>query len=281
VKVSYSDYRGYLNCPRQFKLRKDKVEPPAKPSKYFALYGILIESFFRLYTNKYSKEGAVLTDDQIRNILSGFWSHILKENYVDWHEPWVKLTSNDIYERAYEDVKKNLAAFDFWKSSRSEVSYNVLLKKSQDNLSCRMDFVRDVPEGTEIIDGKGTDKIDTNVDVEQLYFYALVHLLSNKKLPTKLGFLYYRYQLLKYLDFDMSTIINFKDKLSITKTAMKEDKEFLPKVGLSKQCKWCEYRFTCNAFTSKKEANAEKRGHIIPIEPTGSVVEFGPGGHSA
>ena len=115
--------------------------------------------------------------------------------------------------------------------------------------------------------------MDKNVDVEQLFFYALVYMLKNRKLPDKIGFLYYRYQLIKYVDFDLKSILDFKDKLVIVKRSIREAKVFEPKVGLSKQCRWCDYRYSCDAYAAKKDANAEKRS-VIHKESTGGLLDL-------
>ena len=273
MRLSYSQYRTFIQCPRLYHYQATKVVPPAKPSSYFALYGILIEAFFKKYTNVYTKQGVVLSNDKIRNILSSLWEYIIEKNYVDWSDPWVNETADQIFENVYNDTLMNMDTFSFWKEAQSEVSFEILLKKSQDVLSCRMDFIWRKQDGTvEILDGKGTNKMDKNVDIEQLLFYALMYLLRNKRIPDKIGFLYYKYHLIKYVDFDMDSVMQFKDKLALVKRAIKKTTEFKPKVGLSKHCKWCAHRFGCDAYNAKKDANAEKKKSVITKEYSGSII---------
>jgi CRISPR/Cas system-associated exonuclease Cas4 (RecB family) len=251
------------------------VPPPERQSSYFALYGMLIEAFFKKYTNIFTKQGIDLTDEEVKKTMKGIWAYILEKNYVDWTEPWVRQSSEDIFQKAYEDALLNMKKFDFWANSRAEVSYEILLKKSDDLLTCRLDFIVNNPDGTiEVIDGKGTDKIDKNVDIEQLFYYALMYLLKNKRLPDKLGFLYYRYQLIRYIEFDMDSIMAFKDKLAIVKRTIKDSTEFEPKVALSKHCRWCAYRFQCDAYNAKKDENAAKRRGGVDIEYTGTIMDL-------
>jgi CRISPR/Cas system-associated exonuclease Cas4 (RecB family) len=274
MRLSYSQYRTYIQCPRLYHYQATHVPPPVKSSAYFSLYGRLIEAFFKKYTNQYTKQKTGLSNEDIRSILKNMWDHLLNTSYVCWDDPWVKESSDQIFESVYSDVLLNIAKFDLWVRSKSEVSYEIFLKKSRDVITCRLDFIWPKSDGTvEIIDGKGTNKMDKNVDVEQLFFYALVYMLKNRKLPDKIGFLYYRYQLIKYVDFDLQTILDFKDKLVIVKRSIKETKVFEPKVGLSKQCKWCDYRFTCDAYAAKKDANAEKRS-IIKTPGTGGLLDL-------
>lgn len=275
MKLSYSEYRTYLSCPRLYDNEQRKVEPAEKSSAYFKLYGLLIEQFFKKYTNEIVRKDITVTDQEIRNILSMQWQKILKDNYVDWGDPWVKFSSEQIFESVYEDVNKNLKAFDFWKDMKAEVTLDIMLKKSGDHLTGRLDFIRQNKDTVEILDGKGTEKMDTNVDVDQLYFYSLLYLLRYGRLPDKVGFLFYRYQLIKYIDVDKDIITGFRDKLSIVKTAVKNDAVFAPKVGLSKQCKWCVYKYKCDAFIQKKNANAEKRAARKPdLVASGNIVEI-------
>lgn len=274
MKLSYSEYRTYLNCPRLYDNEQRKVEPCEKASAYFKLYGLLIEQFFRKYTNEIVRKNISISNDEIKSVLTMQWNKILRDNYVDWHDPWVKLTSEQIFNTVYEDVLKNIKAFDFWKEMQAEVSLDILLKNG-DHITGRIDFIRQNKDTVEILDGKGTDKIETNVDVEQLYFYALLYLLRHKKLPDKIGFLFYRYQLVKYVDLSKDIIIGFKDKLSVVKNAVKNDKVFDPKVALSKHCRWCVYKYNCNAFVTKKNANAEKRAaRKTDIVATDNLVEI-------
>jgi len=260
MKISYTEYRRYLDCPRLYKMKRDKVEPPEKESRYFALYGLLVEKFFERYTNRICKSGRILKDEEVRYLLGEMWKIILDENYIIWTDPWVKNSSEDIFEMALQDVLENMRKFTFWEHTKSEVPYRINLKKSGDIITCRMDFVHTPPDGAaEIIDGKGKMKIDKDADIEQLYFYALVYLLKNGKLPGKVGFLYYRFKLIKYIDFDAETIMSFRDKLATVKHLIKKDTEFSPKVMLSKHCKWCPYKYDCDAFQQKRQANADKR----------------------
>ena len=275
MRLSYSQYRTFLQCPRLYHYQATKVPPPVKPSSYFALYGILIEAFFKKYTNVYTKQGVTLSNDQIREILKSLWGYVLEKNYVDWSDPWVNETADQILENVYNDVLLNMNTFFFWKEAQSEVSFEVLLKKSQDVLSCRMDFIWRKPDGTvEILDGKGTNKLDKNVDIEQLLFYALMYLLRNKRVPDKLGFLYYKYHLIKYIDFNMDTVMAFKDKLALVKRAISKTEVFEPVVGLSKHCKWCAYRFGCDAYNDKKDANAQKKQSLITQTDAGGIIKI-------
>ena len=79
-------------------------------------------------------------------------------------------------------------------------------------------------------------------------------------MPDQLGILYWRFRQIEYYDFNYDTIIKFKNKLALVKNAIKADTKFEAKIGLSKQCKWCDFRYQCEEFTQKKEANKEKRG---------------------
>ncbi|MBD3261264.1 MAG: Dna2/Cas4 domain-containing protein [Candidatus Altiarchaeales archaeon] len=274
MRLSYSNYRTYLNCPRLYYNQVNKVPSDVKDSEYHSLYGRLIESFFEKHVNCYSKRDELIPESQIREIMRREWDYMLDNAYVDWSEPWVKLGSNELFEQVIEDILKNLEAFDFWNQCTSEVSYKIDLKKSGDSLTGRMDFIRNTGSSIEILDGKGTTKMDKNVDIEQLYFYALLYLLRHGKLPNKVGFLYYRYQLIKYVDINLDIITKFKNKLAIVKRAISQDKVFTPKPMLSKHCKWCKWRFQCDAFSAKKEVYASRKKNKINEKTDGQVIDL-------
>jgi hypothetical protein len=268
MKLSYSGYKTYIQCPKRYLKEVNRVKPPEETSAYFKLYGLLIEKFFKLHSNVYSKDNSNLDNGTIHKILKKLWLGILEKNYVNWTDPWVKESSEHIFESVYQDVLKNLDKFKFWCNANSEVTFDVYLKKSDDHLICRLDYIVTNPDGTvEILDGKGTYKMDKTVDIEQLYFYILMYYLHNKKLPDKAGFLYYKFQTIRYVDFDKDIITDFMKKLSIVKNAAKTDSKYEAKVGISKQCKWCAYKTDCVELISAREALANKRKAKAKVKP--------------
>jgi hypothetical protein len=277
--LSYSEYKSYVQCPKKYYKEVNNIEPPERPSRYFAVYGILMEFFFKIYSNVYSKKNILLTDEQVYKILRKLWAKVLEENYVVWTDPWCRESSEHIFMSAYEDVLKNLNNFEFWRCAQSGITFEILLKKSQDILTCQLDFIVNNLDGTiEILDGKGVYKIDKAIDIDQLYFYILVYLLHYKKLPDKAGFLLYKFQTIRYIDFDMKSIMDFKDKLVMVKKAIKTDKTFEAKVGISKQCKWCDYKMTCEALINKRKERADKKKPGISFDFDGGVISFSPKG---
>lgn len=274
--LSFSKYSTYLGCPRQYKYQVDRVTPPAPESKYFALYGILIQKFFEDYTNTLLPKNIVINENTVRNVLEKRWQELLKKEYVNWNDPWVRETPSQIFEEAFSDILENIATFDFWPNTRSEVTYKINLRNSGDVLNGRIDFIRTLPEGgVELLDGKSTKHLD-RVDPEQLLFYALMFFLRHKQLPKRLGFLFYRYKIIKYIDFNKDILIAFKNKLALAKKAIKLDRAFEAKVLLSKRCQWCSYKLLCKPYMEKKAANAEKRSKI-KIDFEGDVLQIGLG----
>lgn len=276
MNISYSKYRMFLDCPQKYYWTTINKPKSFKQSKYFAIYGIVIQKFFEYYVNVYLKNGP-LSDENIKKYLKLHWDNTIRKEYVVWDDPWCKQTSDDIFNEVYNDILLNIKAFDFFKYMKSEVVFNIKLAKSQDELNGRMDFIINRLDGTvEILDGKGTYKQE-DVDYEQLYFYALMYYLKYKKLPDKIGFWFYKFQTVKYVDFSIDNLIKFRDKFSLIKKTIKETKEFNPpsKIKISKICEWCDYKFDCTSYTRKKEANRLKRGKGVPISNTGTIQEFG------
>lgn len=278
MKITYSEFKNYLECPKKYKLFKDKAKPPFQPNKYFAIYGMTIQKFFQYYTNYYLKQGSISTPEQIKSKLKIVWDKILTENYVDWTDVFVRKSDSEIFEDVYNDILANIKAFDFFKKASSEVKLTINLKNSGDVIVSKLDFVYTDDSGEIIIlDGKGTDKIG-NVDIDQLYFYALVYLLHHGKLPNKLGFLYWKYQKIDYLTFTRDDIVKFKNKLALVKKTIKEDKIFAANVGLSKSCKYCPYTLVCEECIAKRASNKEKKvakGLSIGADQSGDIVSLG------
>jgi PD-(D/E)XK nuclease superfamily len=274
MKISYSSYDMYLKCPKKYQFNYSGIKPPEKENKYFALYGILIQKFFQEYTNNILPSKINVTENLVRSVLEQQWKKILFKNYVNWDEPYVKENADEIFEQCYKDVLDNIKAFDWFDQCKSEVTINIKLKKSGDILDGRLDFIRKCPDGSvEILDGKSTAHLD-RVDAEQLYFYALLYFLNHKKLPKKLGFIFYRYKTVQYIDFNPEILLKFKNKLALTKAAIKKDKEFIPTLKMSKVCIWCPFKLTCQPYMDKREANSKKRSKIKE-EYNGEVISFG------
>jgi CRISPR/Cas system-associated exonuclease Cas4 (RecB family) len=274
MKISFSSYDMYLKCPKEYHYKYSGIKPPEKENKYFALYGILIQKFFEEYTNTILPSKINVTDNLVRATLERQWKRVLFKNHVNWDEPYVRESSEEIFDQVYKDVLENIKAFDFFDQCKSEVTINIKLKKSGDVLDGRLDFIRKCPDGSiEILDGKSTAHLD-RVDVEQLYFYALLYFLSHKKLPKKLGFIFYRYKTIQYVDFNPELLLQFKNKLALTKAAIKKDTVFVPTLKLSKVCMWCPYKLSCQPYMDKKEANSNKRSKITN-DFNGEVISFG------
>lgn len=274
IKLSFSKYDTYLKCPRKYKYELDGVKPIVQESKYFALYGILIQRFFQEYTNTIIPSKFPVTPELIKSVLKKLWEKILKLNYVCWDDIWVKQSSEEIFEECYKDILENIRAFPLFSECKSELSIEIKLKKSGDILNGRLDFIRRCPDGSiEILDGKSTAHLD-RVDVEQLFFYALLYYLKHKKLPKKLGFLFYRYKTIQYIDFNPEILLKFKNKLALAKEAIKKNKTFEPKVKLSKICMWCSYKLSCKPYLEKKEANAAKRSKLH-ADTEGRIISLG------
>lgn len=284
MRISYSSYKNYIECPRKYKYMLDRRPTPEKESKYFALYGITVQKFFEDYCNFYLPQGKDFkSKDEIYKAVKQRWDYILSRpyNYVKWDDPWCRESSDQIFNSVYLDVLAIMEKIKIFESCKSEVKMGVKLKNSGDELFGRIDFIykNPVDSTVEILDGKGTAKMDKNVDPEQLYFYALLYLLTYKKLPDKIGFIYWRYQVIHYLDINMDILMEFKNKFALVKKSIKKDKEYKPKVGLSKGCKYCPYKVECDAWMQKKEANMKRKeerdkakGLVIDAPKTGGVI---------
>jgi hypothetical protein len=104
-----------------------------------------------------------------------------------------------------------------------------------------------------------------------------MYYLRYKRLPDKIGFWFYKYQLVKYIDFTIDDLVKFKDKFALIKKTIKETTEFVPpeKIKISKVCTWCNYQYECPTLLKKKEDNRLKRAKGVPVSNNGGIQEFG------
>ena len=256
AKISFHSYKTYLECPRKFKLHEDWVKPPEE-NKYFAIFGIGVQKFFEDYCNKWGSSFLDHSFEAIDSKLKPIFREVLQNNYVNWKAPFAKLSATDIYRQALTDIQQCLDNIDIFKKSKSEVSLKVLLK-NKDLLIGKVDFLLELPSGgVAIIDGKGTDKIGKNVHEEQLLMYALLYYMIHKKLPEKLGFLYYRLRHIEYIEFDLKKVDNFRKKLLIVLTAIRNDTKF-EATPSPKSCMYCDYKSECEPYLKMRISRMKK-----------------------
>ncbi len=272
MRINYHTYKTYLECPKKYDLMERRVPPSEPDNKYFAIYGMTIEKFFQNYCNEWGPAGIVFDKDLVIKYLSPLYKKILHYNQVDWGAPFAKLSSQDIFDTVVLDILECLPVFTVFKNTKSETSFKVTLK-NEDFLNGRVDFLHTNELGEiELLDGKGTDTLNKNIDPEQLYMYALLYYFTRKKLPNKIGFVYYKLRHVQYIDFDIKTVDQFRRKLFLVLQAIKNDKKFIGTPS-TKACKYCQYKLNCEEYMQKKLVRQKKSS--IEIETNGTPIDLG------
>jgi hypothetical protein len=190
--------------------------------------------------------------------------------YIDWRshndspENMIDTVQN-LIEPNIEVIKKyNLLS----PTARAEVNCPVRIRGEQE-LSGRIDFL--IPRGAEILilDGKSSAKRDKNVDDDQLFWYALSYLIKYQKLPTYIGYWFYRFpeDPLKQIPFTVETIAGLKEEiLAVIGRIRGEDFKASPE---EHHCFFCPYKSECPHLNNHRYSGKS----ILPTN--GAVVEIG------
>lgn len=265
---SYSAFSQYQKCPKQYYLQRvKKVQPPVPESKHNAWVGTVVQNVFEEFYEKelWRKKGEVL--DILLDRTKFYNEQFLLKNHVDFSHRTCKYKSkDDPLQDCLDLVPKVLSAIKREKLlgpyAKSEVKIEARLRNN-DLLFGYLDFVIRKPDGTVLLlDGKSTKYREKGVDLNQLYFYALLFYFRYKKLPDKLGFLYFRFADDPELAFD------WYDPL---KTEIKKLRENIVEAldniyarnfqatPVPSNCQWCPYEDMCPERKQQKAVNSGKR----------------------
>lgn len=276
INISYSAWKNFRECPKKYFYKNVRDVPSTIPrNDYYTLYGRLTEKFFEYFSNIWRFNLPYMTPEDIKNRLEIVYKNILSYSVVDWSDPIVTCTKEEIFNQSYKDVCTIMDSMNqnFFLNTKSEVSIQVRLKDDI-RLNCRADFIHKdaITPAILIFDGKGTDKIGKNVDEKQLLFYALLYFLHYKVLPSELGFFYYRFNAFRPVNINIDIMNEFRAQLSLDiKKILEQDFKATP---CSKSCRYCDYRLTCSDL--REYAAKRKKKSKIQLPGNGEeVCEFG------
>ena len=264
MNISYHAWKAYKECPRKYYLKFFRKTEPTRPdNNYFKLYGLLMEKFFEMFSNKWRFKTPYMPPDFIRKKLRVLYDNILEMNDVDWYGRFVKLGKEDIFEQALHDVQEimNSENHNLFLNTKSEVAIEVKTKDGV-TLSARIDFIhKNLDNSVLILDGKGANKVKKNVSDDQLMFYALLYYLHTSKIPERLAFFYYRFNLVAPVPYDINTLNEFRARVSKDVKDIINMESFKARPS-TKACKFCPYNNSCPDKTKwqakKKKSSIEK-----------------------
>jgi CRISPR/Cas system-associated exonuclease Cas4 (RecB family) len=214
--------------------------------------------------------------DFIRSKLVILWEDLLKASVVDWNSTIATLTSDQILDKAFDDIFAIMESpnQNYFLNTRSEVAFKIATKFDV-NLTCRMDFIHTNPLDNTIMifDGKGAKTVGKNVDKDQLYFYALLYYLHYKILPIAMGFFYYQHNKFVAVPVTMDLLNAFRERLSEGMKKINAGIE-IDATPSWKACTYCEYRIGCTEYVKFQADHHREALEISNTEDTG-IVQFG------
>lgn len=295
--ISYSGWKLLDDCDLAYWRRYiDKTPAPEADNKVNSLYGSSIGLVFETFYN----EGVWRKDDPVEELLNivepatrKVVQDILRkegQQSVRWDDPKANYKS---FASLVKDVRKAVPAGVETIRSHTlvgrEAGAEIKLdhafgRRGEHILGGRADFIiRRARHGDlAIIDGKGSKYRDQYVDARQLLWYAMLWKRKHGYLPDVLGFLFWRSEPAKAVDWvaftepDLNdleeTVLAAVDSVDARRGSSEPLKVFPAKPG--KACRFCSYRPICPegmealALTQRSGVRVE-----LPLTPDGSDVE--------
>ena len=274
--LSYSGYKTYRDCPRQYWHRyigKTKLDVP--DNKVNSLYGSTVGTLFEYFYNdriwlrsgvREALEG--LVDPTLDSIIE----RELKQGGIDWSDPRANYKSKESLRR--EVLKAIPRGIEIIRQHRllgqpadAEVKLDSMIDGHM--IGGRADFIirRVKPYGDLVIlDGKGSRHREKYVDPHQLWWYAMLHREKFKVVPDRLGFVFWRQEPDNSLDWVPFSDRGLSDLLSgvlETVSQIEQGKRLGDQpdalvhtfpVHPGDKCRLCAYRPVCtegNGFLSR------------------------------
>lgn len=255
IKISWSGFDRWMKCPQMFNLyhlQKEGFELDHQQNRANAVFGSVIQEVFtRFFNDQLWKEKNCLEFCQA-DLLPKIWDYVLKDIQVDWQQ--ANLDSTIIFNELKENITKViqfLEAQHFLKENyfhRSEVKLSKRISGDY-FLVGKLDFLLTIGSERILLDGKATFDVDFN----QLYFYAILHKQIFGKYPTKLGFLFYKEPLIKFIDLDLEKIQQLE--LEIRNLIQTIEQNHFPAQPTIEKCDLCLFKEKCTFSAVKKTSN--------------------------
>jgi len=305
----------YEDCPQQFLWGRGwgtidlghgfgKKRPvPHKRSEHHAVMGTAIqEPIERYYNDELWKllRGQQLVD-RLMELSEEAFDRELARRYIDWRmsEPRTELlkiikTGVMGYLRT---LKQHRLLGPYARAEVELLGYvdkftpiggraDMLIRRTKEPYTGVM--ILDGKNSKRYKDGKGGWMTYTNPD--QLRFYALAYYLAYRKLPDRLGFIYYRYPYgdavldvegnetgelepgISWVEFDKDDIRGIAQRCRDAVRSMeKEEFDPTPKPPV---CRFCDYEIMCDARKAQRLANSSKRRSKGGLPDKTGIIEL-------
>jgi len=281
IQLSWSGYDTYRKCPSQY--YRDRVSdetPPERDSRHFAIVGSVVQKTFEDFYEQRIWRSGKEAPRVLMGLAEKHHRDFLQENYVNFDHVTCNLTAKESLRECLEIVPKTLKAVvreRLWgRATRSEYPISVPLSNGRDGLRGKLDFViqKDTEDGDEltILDGKSTKNVD-RPDEDQLYFYALMYFMRFRRMPDRLGFLFYRYgddpeKAIRWIPVDKHRLKWLRDDVLATIEKIRGESTWRP-TPEPKNCRWCLWERVCAPRQAQKQKNREKRMSDEDLETEG------------
>lgn len=226
--LSYSGFKLYQQCPRQYWHRYiGKTQPPKPDNRVNMLFGSAVGTVFEAFYNDklWNKPNPY---DACMALVEPTVARIMKEEgrkgLFNWGDPKANYHSlDDMLDAVREAIPNGLSIIKQHRLLGPMAQAEVKLDSKYDGhlLGGRADFIikRTAPHHDLIIlDGKGSRHREKYVDGMQLRWYAMLYQMTFNALPDKLGFVFWRWPPGKALDWEPFTPEGLTD---LAKTAVK------------------------------------------------------------
>lgn len=290
IWLSYSAFHQYQNCPKQYYLQRVKKEAPPEPdSKHNAVVGTIVQRVFEDFYNKELWRKGKETSAELLKRAEVYFDEFMDTEYVNFDDVTCRYKHRqEPLEEILEIIPKTLTGIKrerfLGPYAKSEVDMKVRFNQG-DFLVGYLDFViRRQNDEVLIIDGKSSKHREKNVDVKQLYFYALMFYLRYRQLPDKIGFFYYRFAddpelAMDWVPVERSHIKDISEEIREVMDGIRARKfEAKPKASF---CQWCPWERVCAERQAQLREGREKRAakdtHEIQADFTKGPVTIGFG----
>jgi hypothetical protein len=292
---------AYERCPQkglwqygfgQIDIGGGPGRPKPKPhdkSRHHAVMGIVIQGVLEQFYNEEMWRHREGLKERLVKMTRDRLLDELPRNYIDWKE---SPPHDEMEQICVSGVLGFLSTMQAHKLlgpyARSEVTLFGYADKYL-ALGGRADFViRRDDTGITMIDGKNSMTKMKHVDPDQLRWYALCFALSYRKLPDRLGFVWFRFPYdeatgesgLDWVEFTRRDLRELVERAqAVRKGQRKEHFDAKPAYDV---CRLCDYESVCPQRQAAREENAAKRAKsrgltvVSDVSPEG-IFELGFG----
>ena len=318
----YSPFDKFENCPQNFLWSRGwgtidlgagpgKRKPvPEKKSEHHALMGTAVQSVVEKFYN--DQLWRLLSPTQLRDRLMELADQSFKlelaRSYIDWRKAPPREEMEKLIKDAIRGYMRTLKHHHFLGTyARAEVDLVGYVNKYTP-VGGRADLIiRREDTGVSILDGKNSKRYKdghggsmTYTNPDQLRWYALCYYLAYKKMPDRLGFVYYRYPYgnpmcdvdgfpvldemgtqkiedgVEWVPFTMDDIKGLGQRaVDATQSMFKEHFEATP---TPKTCKFCDYESVCperQAQIASNRRTPSKKNEVLAADAGLTLFSFG------